>query len=273
MKSLFLVIPNQEFANDFRNPNSPAIYFTQGVRQPIAVFLLEYTGDGAYPFMYRTSSGDASLIATATLLSSSSSPSTLTVPVVLTPIRNGFKGVLALDTLEIATLLGNVGGAYAPRPSVEVIFSLEVVDADGETVESFQSKVTLRLAPASATAPTPVTQLSGVSDDLTVTAAGTTDLVPGHAFIQWFQKVTATAGAGAYTHKLTLDSFGALEGATYRVEIDIPASSNPLIEIYDENTSGAPLESIPGDSDNATKYRFEAVFQDGHWIKDNGEFI
>jgi hypothetical protein len=105
--------------------------------------------------------------------------------------------------------------------------------------------------------------LFGSSPDINVSTAGTTDLAPGVPFAQWVQRIIAVAGTGAYTRKFTLDNLQPIIGAVYRIPVEIVASANPMLEFYDNVTTGTPLFTIAGDAIYQTEvFTFEA---DGHW--------
>lgn len=259
-------LTNQCFATSLRDRTVPGIVLTQNNQEPFELYLARPTGALRWPLQLDPDSGNASLSGPALTLCSpgAGGPLTLALPAALTPIRNGFTGILDLATAEILAFLGNL----AERPAV---LSLDWVDA-GKAITPFQGPVLVRQNAAAQTV-TAINQLSGTSAELTLAAVGTTDLAPDKAFIQWFQHVTAGAGAGPYTHKLTLDSARALKGANFVLEIDIPATSNPTIQIYDNSVSGALLDTIAGDSDNATTYRFEAVLDGTTWKKENAAYL
>jgi hypothetical protein len=109
--------------------------------------------------------------------------------------------------------------------------------------------------------------LFGSSPDINVSTTGTTDLAPGVPFAQWVQRIIAAVGTGAYTRKFTLDNLQPIVGAVYRIPIEIVvASANPSLEFYDNATTGAPLFTIAGDSDNALFQTVIFTFEsDGHW--------
>lgn len=115
--------------------------------------------------------------------------------------------------------------------------------------------------------------MSGDSADLAVSTTGTSDLAPAEPFMQWFQKVVAAAGAGAYTRKLTLDTAEAMDGAIFRVYIELAASGNPTIEIRNESAAGTLLQTISGDTDNAGYFLFVAEFNGTTWQKIFGGYL
>jgi hypothetical protein len=79
---------------------------------------------------------------------------------------------------------------------------------------------------------------------ISISAAGTTDLDPtdDKALSTFF--VSATAGAGSYTHDLILQHpAGGETGQAVLIRVDIAASANPTLRIYDEG----PLASYTDD--------------------------
>lgn len=250
----------------------PSVIFTQGNKpSSLKAYLYQLNpagpGDG-YPLIY-----DPDFIAagacSVSLTNPGSSPFTLaTAP--LSSIRNGWAGELNLDTVEIASFLGD-------RAERECILSIDTDDGDGgNPLTPFMASVLLRANASGAAQPITLPGIiSGNGDDLEVSAAGTTDLVPTHLFAQWTQRVTALTGSGAYTHKLTLDNGKARDGSIFRVTIALPASANPTIEIRDETAAGTLLQTVAGDSDNATSFYFEAEYnaETSSWRKLTGQYL
>ncbi len=113
----------------------------------------------------------------------------------------------------------------------------------------------------------------GQGDDLTVSTAGTTALTATAPFSQWFQLVNVSAGSGSYTRSLTLDNTNAVTGAIFRIELDVAASSNPTIRIYDRTTSGTLLQTVSGKGTGLQYFIFKARFDGTNWKKFEGEFV
>ena len=105
----------------------------------------------------------------------------------------------------------------------------------------------------------------GDFDPLTVNDTGTTTLLPTSPYSQWYQKIIAQAGAGAYTYVLVLSDSTPLDGAMFRIQFEIAQSANPTIEVYDSNMN--LLQSISGDSSNPTYALLECEFDGSNWQK------
>lgn len=155
-----------------------------------------------------------------------------------------------------------------------VRFRIQGVPAAG-TQQTLLQRDILLTQPVAGYTPTPtlVAGLTGSGTPIAVSATGTSDLAPATQFIQWYQSVAASAGSGAYTYNLTLDNTLAQSGAEYTVLITLPASANPTIRIYDNTTAGTLLDTIAGDSSNATTYNFVANFDGTNWHKTQGEYL
>jgi hypothetical protein len=156
-----------------------------------------------------------------------------------------------------------------------VKFEIQAADEDGNIEKILQHDVLL-LQPVlqpGITQPQPEEiTFSGSFDDIQVSAAGTTDLAPTTPFSQWFQLITALAGVGAYTRKVTLDNTKAAAGAIFRIEIDLPASSNPTIQVYDNTITGTMIDTVTGDPGQSSYYVLQARFDGVHWFKLSGAF-
>lgn len=178
-------------------------------------------------------------------------------------------------TLDLRT----VGTDMLLNGSAEKVVSLEITATpSGGTPWKTQRSITLRRAILEPAMTQPqslnLEAYSGVSADVTVSTTGTTDLAPPNRFFQWFQRVIAEAGAGAYTRKLTLDNSNALEGAVFRVAVELAASANPTIQIFDDLISGTQIGlAVNPDPTIAAYYQGEFVFKSGHWEKMEEKFI
>lgn len=105
----------------------------------------------------------------------------------------------------------------------------------------------------------------GDFEPLTVSDTGATTLTPTSPFSQWYQKIIAQAGSGAYTYVVTLSDSTPLDGAMFRIQFEIAQSANPTIEVYDSNAN--LLQAITGDSSNATDALLECEFDGTDWQK------
>jgi hypothetical protein len=266
------VIPAQQFAQKIGDRlylTAPRMIFTQGNKpSALKVYLYQLNpagpGDG-YPLVHDpdfASAGGCSI----SLINPGGTPFTLATAT-LEPIRNGWAGEIELNTSEVASFLGSL-------PDRECFLSVDTDDGDGgNPFTPFQAPVLLRSNASGTATPLPGIN-SGNGNDLEVSAAGITDLVPTQLFFQWTQRVTALAGSGAYTHILTLDNSKARDGSIYRVNIALPASANPTIEIRDNTGGGTLLQTVPGDSDNPTAFSFEAEYdaETSSWRKLTGQY-
>jgi hypothetical protein len=111
-----------------------------------------------------------------------------------------------------------------------------------------------------------INALFGSSGTITVNADGTHDLTVIDPFVSRTVRVIAQAGTGAYTHKFSLDNSTALTDAIFRVRLEIAASANPTLEFYDNTTAGTLLQTITGDSSNATYLTFMFEFDGANWV-------
>jgi hypothetical protein len=111
--------------------------------------------------------------------------------------------------------------------------------------------------------------------DVSPSAAATLAIAPTLWFDKLSQRVLAAAGTGAYTYVVTLARTKALPGATVKIYVELPASTNPTIQI--EDATGAVLlgsVSSPNGGAAAAYYNFEALLgPDGAWHKVNGNWI
>lgn len=147
------------------------------------------------------------------------------------------------------------------RYKVPCMTAIELLEEGGSTLPS---------APATQA---DITALFGGGTTITISAAGTHDLAPNRAFGQWFQRIIAQAGSGPYTHNFTLDNAYAREGAIFRIAVEVAASANPTILIYNESTGGTLLDTITGDSSNAGTYFMELYFNGTEWARINGNWL
>lgn len=99
------------------------------------------------------------------------------------------------------------------------------------------------------------------------------DVAPAHPFVQYFQRIIAQAGSGAYTHKFTVDTARAMEGAIFRILVEIAASANPTIEVYNESAAGTLLQTLSGDLSNAGSFLLELEMVSGSWQKISGVYL
>lgn len=142
--NLYCDIIRQRFVQGFRFANEIRVFLTQNDDETVNVYLVVPSRDGGrYPFMYDANSGKAGTTATATLCNPGGTPLTLTAPLTLTNIENGFSGTLHLNTTEIDTFLTG-------RAERTAFLAIEWTDSDGNKLTSFLGEVTLRMAATAA---------------------------------------------------------------------------------------------------------------------------
>jgi len=101
-------------------------------------------------------------------------------------------------------------------------------------------------------------------DPLVVSTDGETTLNPPSPYSQWYQRIIAQSGVGAYTYVLKLSRMTPLTGALFRIQFEIAQSANPTIEVYD-NLELVALQTISGDSSNATNALLELEYDGSAW--------
>lgn len=106
----------------------------------------------------------------------------------------------------------------------------------------------------------------GQFDPITINTDGQVTLNPSSPYSQWYQKIVAQAGSGAYTYAVKLSRTSPMAGAIFRVQFEIEQSANPTIEIYDDGDLTL-LQTISGDSSNPTYALFEAEYTGTAWQK------
>jgi hypothetical protein len=106
---------------------------------------------------------------------------------------------------------------------------------------------------------------------VTVSTAGTTNIVANTTkpFLFCFQKVIVSAGA--YTRNLTLDKTNAVLDSIIDMDIELAGGSTAIIPIYSQTVSGSPIESVNAMAD-ARYYNFRAKFNGTDWEKLSGAF-
>jgi len=100
-------------------------------------------------------------------------------------------------------------------------------------------------------------------------AIGSQALFSASLFAQLCCCIVAAAGSGAYAANFVLPVTAMLPGALAHVNIELPASANPTINLYDTSTSGMELQTLTNPAPAAAAYWF-GIFkfgQDGHWHK------
>jgi hypothetical protein len=77
--------------------------------------------------------------------------------------------------------------------------------------------------------------------EIDVSAGVTTTLFAATNFSSVTSKIIAGAGSGAYNADYALPVSGIVRGAIAEVNVELPASANPTIRIFNGTTSGSPL--------------------------------
>jgi hypothetical protein len=72
---------------------------------------------------------------------------------------------------------------------------------------------------------------------------------------------------------LTLNPANALAGALVRIPIDLAATVNPTINIYDGTTGGTLLQTLSNIDANARSFLFTGSFDGAHWHKETGVWM
>lgn len=137
--NFFCDVINQRFVKGFRIPSIADIVVTQDNDIAGKFYLIQPNGSSRFPFMYDPNSGDADATAKAALCNPGGTPLTLTEPVNLTAILNGFAGTIRTNTTEIETFLTG-------WPERKCQLAIEVTDVEGNHLTDFQSELTLRAA-------------------------------------------------------------------------------------------------------------------------------
>ncbi|MDR3721800.1 MAG: hypothetical protein P4L00_09390 [Candidatus Acidoferrales bacterium] len=76
-------------------------------------------------------------------------------------------------------------------------------------------------------------------------------------------KIVAAAGADAYTANYTLPTANVVTGAIAEVNIELPNSGNPAINLYSFTASGAPLSTITNSQPGGAAYWYGRFRFDG----------
>lgn len=95
-------------------------------------------------------------------------------------------------------------------------------------------------------------------------AAGNTGITMEAPYRRHKSKLTPAAGSGAYTHVWYLPTSGRIAGDEEEILIELPASTNPTIEIRNATSGGTLLHSVTGIA-SATNYIARCVFTGSAW--------
>ena len=152
--------------------------------------------------------------------------------------------------------------------------TLNIIDDGGNSPESNPvNAITVAQAEA---------MLAGLSvpgADVTPNANGTLTVSPLTTFLQTIQRITAQAGAAAFTYNAVLahanvNGSAPMPGAAAKLYLEFPASANPTIYVYDNSTAGALLKTVTNPNPAAAAYYYlEAAFLGGAWHIINSNWI
>jgi hypothetical protein len=98
-----------------------------------------------------------------------------------------------------------------------------------------------------------------------ISAAGNTNLALGAGQSQRVEKVSVSAGSGAFTHTLTLQNTNAVAGCAIEGQVSVAASTNPRVELRNLTSGGTLLGAVTGDS-VARVWNFTARFDGTSWF-------
>jgi hypothetical protein len=199
MKKFFCDLTNRQFASSMRDRSEPRHYIPQNNNLPFRLYLLQFLGSASWPYAHDTWSGSEAITAIVSLRDFAPA-NILASTEPLTPIRNGFEGILHTNTLEVDEFV-------ASRGEREAFFSVELIDALGNKLNPFRRPVILQSTPGNV-----------------VSAAGA---------VFYFPEVTAYLGAGpeALQSKPTVGRTGVIFEAvingilvSWRVEAGVAAT-------------------------------------------------
>jgi hypothetical protein len=105
---------------------------------------------------------------------------------------------------------------------------------------------------------------------LNLAAAGTTDITYTQTWLIGQAALVLAAGSGAFAANLTLDPANVLAGAVLYLPIDLAASTNGTLNVYDSSTSGTLLQTLTNPDANARSYLLICRFDGMHWHKMGG---
>ena len=175
---------------------------------------------------------------------------------IVKPVTLGRVSMYAVDSTGNETLVA----VYEPGETSPRWRRYMVPECDDTSVTTSTTAV----VPSQVYTKTEIDALFADAGTITVSATGTHDLVYS-SYISRVLKVVASAGSGAYTHKFLLDNATVKSGGTLRVRLAVAASANPTLEFYDNVSTGSPIVTVPGDSDNTTSYTLVFSFDGTNW--------
>jgi len=157
--------------------------------------------------------------------------SSASVNVELTTIVDGNRLVFPNSQVTIQQLINNssssvaIGQTYYTEAEVDALITAEVAARNTAITNAVLG---LGLAPNQA--------------DLTPAAAVTANLFAATEFSAIYNKIIPGAGTGAFTAAYTLPIASMVTGAIAEIDIEMPTSSNPTVEIHDG--AGALLATL-----------------------------
>lgn len=149
MDKIYCDVVNQKFAHDFYHRLAASLFLTQNDDYPFQLFMVQptrYLGS-RYPFSYTEASGEGTCI--VSLRDVMGAPLTLASTEPMTPIVNGFEGLLHLNTAEVTTFLSG-------RPELDAAFCIDMIDGSGNRISPFRRSVVLRATDSGAATSTQV---------------------------------------------------------------------------------------------------------------------
>lgn len=119
---------------------------------------------------------------------------------------------------------------------------------------------------------------AGVPNEITTGVDTTTDVAPARAVLDWFQEFTLLDANGTpYTAKITLDRTDTvpIDGAIIRLKFNMPASTDPTVEIRDDIAGGTILQSFSGVADETRIFLFEGIYKgvSSVWTRYDGRYV
>lgn len=99
----------------------------------------------------------------------------------------------------------------------------------------------------------------------TISAAGNTTVSAWSNSRRGSRRLTVTAGSGAYTHTVSLSTTSAIADDRAEIDVIMPASANPTIEIRNASSGGTLLATIPTDAAVARTWRVICQYNGTAW--------
>jgi hypothetical protein len=152
-----------------------------------------------------------------------------------------------------------IGGVTQDYPDLSVTVEPQMFPSspgsEGGPTYYTESEVNALLTPLS-----PAAEQSEIDIN---SAVGSAALFSPTNFANIASKIVASVGSGAYTANYFLPTSGMVRGAIAEVNIELPASSNPTVQIYNGAVSGSPLATVNNTSGVAAywygRFRFDGA--------------